>query len=218
MADHAPLAVVIGAGGGLGRSLALRFAREGLAIALVGRSAGGLTALATEVERNGVSVVTAAADAADPQGLAEAVSRLREHGPITVLAYNAAMAGGRLSQTDLAALRRASDVNLHAPILATQAALPDLRAQSGTVLLTGGGLALYPDAEQGVLSLGKAAIRAAALILAADLADVGVKVRTVTIGGLMERGGPFDPDRVADAFWGLHSGTSTDTELVYTGA
>lgn len=218
MTDRAPFAVIIGAGSGLGRSLAHRFAKAGLGIALVSRNAERLSVLADQIKQTGTPVVTATADAADPQGMADAVSGLSEHGSIQVLAYNAAVSGGRLSQTDLATLRHASDVNLHSPILATQAALPDLQAQAGTVLLTGGGLALYPNAELGLLSLGKAAIRAAAAILAADLASIDVKVRTVTIVGQIERGGPFDPDRIADAFWELHNGSSADTELVYTGA
>jgi NAD(P)-dependent dehydrogenase (short-subunit alcohol dehydrogenase family) len=64
-------------------------------------------------------------------------------------------------------------------------ALPDLEAQKGSVLFTGGGLALHPNADAGVLSVGKAAIRAAALVLAADLAPRGVSVHTITIAGLI---------------------------------
>ena len=60
-------------------------------------------------------------------------------------------------------------------------------------------------------------IRAAALVLAADLAAHLVKVHTVTIAGNMERGSAFDPDRIADAFWDLHVDPGAGPELIYTG-
>jgi short-subunit dehydrogenase len=209
--------VVIGAGGGLGRSLALRFAREGHSVALLARAVNSLDALAAEVRALGVPVAIATTDAAEPLRLADTIRTLSEQLPIGVLIYNAFQSGGQLLSTDLETLRRASDVNLHAPILAVRAALPDLQAHGGSVLFTGGGLALYPDPDVGVLSIGKAAIRAAALVLSADLAPRGVQVRTVTIAGVIRTGTKFDPDRIADAFWALHTHPGTEPELIYAG-
>ncbi len=212
-----PQVVIIGAGPGIGRAVALRFGREGHPVGLVARRSDALEAAAAEVGGAGIQVATEQGDAADPAGLADAVSRLRSHGPIGVLVYNVSLFGGPLSSADLATLREGSDVHLHAPILAVQAALPDLEAQRGTVLLTGSGLAVHPDPGAGILSVGKAMTRAAALVLAADLAPRGVKVRTVTILGRLEAGGPFDPDRIAEIFWDLHVGTDDAIELVYGG-
>jgi short-subunit dehydrogenase len=211
-------AVVIGVGPGLGRSLALTYARNGLDVGLVARDAGRLQQLADEIRRLGRTATVETADAADPSSVASAVEKLSARTPISLLSYNAAMEGPKLSDVDIDVLRAASEVNLHSPIAAVRAALPDLKAHHGTVLFTGGGLALYPSGDYGVLSVGKAALRAAALALAEDLAPVNVTVRTVTIAGFIARGTDFDPDRIAEAFWDLATNPGRDAERVYTGS
>lgn len=209
-----PQAVVIGAGNGLGRSLARRLAREGLVVTVVARDGGRLASLVEEIASDGGTARAVTADATDPAGVGDAVTAVRAHGPLVLLAYNAAGFGGPLSATGLDDLRAASDVNIHSPVLAVQAALPDLRAHDGAVLITGGGLALYPAGALGVLSVGKAAIRAAALCLADELTPTGVVVRTLTIAGTIEPGGDLDPDRLADTFWRLRTEAGAPVETV----
>jgi short-subunit dehydrogenase len=76
-----------------------------------------------------------------------------------------------------------------------------LTADAGTILFTGGGFADHPVPALATLSLGKAALRSAATILGAELAEDGIRVATVTIAGVVARGTPFDPDRIAETFW-----------------
>ena len=82
--------VVVAAGPGLGRSVALRFAREGVAVGLVARPTDRLADLAAELSAAGArSVATAAADVGDAPSLRAAMGALRsELGPATVLVYN----------------------------------------------------------------------------------------------------------------------------------
>jgi short-subunit dehydrogenase len=207
-------AVVIGSGPGLGRSLALSLAGHGLGVALMARRADSLDALSGEVAALGGPVSTHVVDAADPEAVRRAVSGVSQQGRITVLAYNAMRSAGGLAEAATAALREASDVNLHSPVAAVQAALDDLALTSGTVMLTGGGLALQPVGSLGVLSAGKAALRAAAFALADELAPRGVKVRTVTVAGRIEPGGSLDPDRIAEVFWQGHLDPSAPVETV----
>ncbi|MFI1564448.1 SDR family NAD(P)-dependent oxidoreductase [Streptomyces sp. NPDC020490] len=218
MTTSATQAVVIGAGPGLGRSLALTYARNGLDVGLVARDAERLQQLADEIRQLGRTVTVETADAADPSSIASAVEKLSARTPISLLSYNAAMWGPKLSEVGLDTLRSAGEVNLHSAVAAVQAALPDLRTHHGTVLLTGGGLALHPSGDHGVLSVGKAAVRAAAYALAEDLAPVGVTVRTVTIAGFIAPGTDFDPDRIAEAFWDLAAHPGSEVERVYTGS
>jgi short-subunit dehydrogenase len=89
-------------------------------------------------------------------------------------------------------------------VVATQVAAPAMRAAgAGTILFTGGGFADHPVPALATLSLGKAALRSAATILGAELAEDGVRVATVTIAGAVARGTPFDPDRIAETFWSV---------------
>jgi short-subunit dehydrogenase len=80
-------------------------------------------------------------------------------------------------------------------------------AGGGTVLFTGGGLALAPQAGLGVASLvaGKSALRGLALVLHEELKPQGIHVGLVTIAGMVAPGTAFDPDRIAEAYWDLLS-------------
>jgi short-subunit dehydrogenase len=83
--------------------------------------------------------------------------------------------------------------------------LPLLGDSGGTVLLTGGGLALQPSAQVASLSIGKAALRAYAQVLHEEQAERGVHVSTVTIAGVLQLGDErFDPHKVAATFLGVH--------------
>jgi hypothetical protein len=55
------------------------------------------------------------------------------------------------------------------------------------------------------LSLGKAGVRALVTLLAGEYGPGGVHVATVTVGGAVAPGGPFDPDRIAAEYWRLHN-------------
>jgi short-subunit dehydrogenase len=89
-------------------------------------------------------------------------------------------------------------------IVATQVAAAAMRtAGQGTILFTGGGFADHPVPALATLSLGKAALRSAATILGAELAETGVRVASITIAGAIAAGTPFDPDRIAEAYWGI---------------
>ncbi|MGH9190104.1 MAG: SDR family NAD(P)-dependent oxidoreductase [Acidimicrobiales bacterium] len=210
-------AIVIGAGSGIGRSLALRLAKENFDLALLARNTGHLELIAEEVRATGRSAVTVSCDAADPEAVAATVASLAQRAPTGVLTYNAAAMGGRLIDTDPETLQRATNVNVLSPIAAVRAALSGLEHTQGTVLLTGGGLALHPNAAIGVLSLGKAGLRTVAHLLADDLAPRGVRVRTLIITGIVAPGGPFDPDTIADAFWALQADPDADVERVFSG-
>jgi NAD(P)-dependent dehydrogenase (short-subunit alcohol dehydrogenase family) len=194
-----PRCIVIGFGPGLGAAIARRFAAEGFAVTGLARAPARHAALAGP----GVSLETA--DAGDPSSLATALA-----GGAEVLVYNAyrasiAMPGPSvLAPADLAADLA---VNVTGALAAVQAVLPGMRAAGrGSLLLTGGGLALNPTnwLPAASLAVGKAGLRSLAMTLHAELAPEGIHAATVTIDGPVAPGTPFDPDRIADSFWQLH--------------
>lgn len=201
-----PLAAILGAGPLLGASVARRFAREGFRTAIVGLDAGFLDGL--------VTALPGARDYLRDLGEAGAIPELfnaieREQGEAQVLVYNAS-AGTRGSASTLAAASFERDlrINAIAPLEAAQRVLPAMRkARQGTLLFTGGGLALKSQADMASGSMGKAALRQLALCLAEELAPEGLHAATVTIAGYVQRGTALDPDRIADAFWDLHHET-----------
>jgi len=210
--------VIIGAGPGIGRSVAMRFAREGLAVGLVAR--GSLKEVAAAVESLGVPVVTATADAGDEESLRGALSAVAERlGPPEVVVYNAAVirpdAPGELS------VREHLDrwaVNVLGAHTAAAHVLPGMADRGrGTFVVTGG--MPEPVPEYLSLSLGKAGIRALVGALDRAYRSAGVHVASVTVAGAVAPGTDFDPDDIAEHYWRLHvaPGEEWVTEVVHSG-
>lgn len=103
-------------------------------------------------------------------------------------------------------LRETNDVDVIGAVVAAQIAAPVLRAAgAGTILFTGGGFADHPVPAFATISLGKAALRAAATLLAAEVGADGVHAASVTIMGQVARGTAFDPNNIAEMFWTAHT-------------
>jgi NAD(P)-dependent dehydrogenase (short-subunit alcohol dehydrogenase family) len=77
-------------------------------------------------------------------------------------------------------------------------------AGRGSLLFTGGGLALAPKPGLAAAALGKAALRSLALSLGEELAPLGIHAATVTIRGYVQPGTPLAPDLIAQVFWEMH--------------
>jgi NAD(P)-dependent dehydrogenase (short-subunit alcohol dehydrogenase family) len=132
------VAIVTGAGSGIGRATAMAFVDEGCRVALVGRRPEPLGELAEELEEHGGDVLLCPADVTDRVAVEVLVDRVvSTWGRIDVLVNNAGSNVRRrkveeVSEQDWDAVLR---VNLTGTFLVTQAVLPHMRAQgSGTVL------------------------------------------------------------------------------------
>jgi short-subunit dehydrogenase len=108
----------------------------------------------------------------------------------TVLVYNASiLAPDKILTSSVEHLRTAYDVDVLGGVVAAQVAAPVMRAAgTGTILFTGGGFADYPVPAFASLSTGKAALRSAATLIGAEVANDGVHVARVTIVGQVAPG------------------------------
>jgi NAD(P)-dependent dehydrogenase (short-subunit alcohol dehydrogenase family) len=212
--------LIVGVGPGLGRSVAVRFAREGLPVSLVARREETLAAVAADVTPLGVPVSRHRADAGRTEDVQEAVAAsIAEHGVPDVVVYNA----GRIQADapgDLTAQQQteAWSVNVLGALTTAVAALPAMaRRGSGTFLITGG--LPVPMSSYLSLSLGKAGVRALTAMLAEHYGPAGVHAATVTVAGAIAPGTDFDPDAIAEHYWRLHAQLPADweTEFVYAG-
>jgi NAD(P)-dependent dehydrogenase (short-subunit alcohol dehydrogenase family) len=132
--------------------------------------------------------------------------------------YNAS-AGLPAPAADLTPAQVLADlqVNVAAALAGARWALPAMRAaRRGTLLFTGGGLGLKPQAGLASGSLGKAALRSLALSFAEELEPEGIHAATVTIRGFVQTGTGLSPERIAARFWDLHAQPpgAWDRELV----
>jgi NAD(P)-dependent dehydrogenase (short-subunit alcohol dehydrogenase family) len=214
-----PHLLLIGHGPGSGHGIALAFAQAGFRPSLVSRSPADLSRLAPLA----VPAFQTAADAGDAAGLAQAIRRCVEHhGPVDVLVYNAVAFRMALpSQVSADHLIADFRTNVGGALVAAQAVLPAMRARrSGTILLTGGGWAIYPDAAVASTAIGKAAQRHLALMLAQELAGSGVRAGSLMIMGQVAPGTPFDPAAIGQAMLAMHRRPEDawNPEVHFTGA
>lgn len=199
---------IVGMGPGIGQAVAERFGREGFTIAMIARNIDRLQLLQELLEKQYIPSRYYVGDAADEESLQRAFINLHgELGPTDVLLYNAAkMKKVPILQESVDSLAADFRINAGGALLAVKAVLPEMEHRgSGTILLTGGGLALQPHPDYGSLSLGKAALRSLALQLHQALRDGPVKVATLTIAGFVTPNSKtHTPQAVAEALWRLH--------------
>jgi NAD(P)-dependent dehydrogenase (short-subunit alcohol dehydrogenase family) len=149
-----PVAVVTGAGSGVGRATVLKFAREGWQVALIGRRPKALLetiALATVAERKRLAPL--ACDLGRPDDIdATARKILKRFGRIDVL-VNAA--GNNIPRRSLGELSRADytavmDANVNGVLHMVQAFLPTMRRQdAGTIVNVGSEAGKQASAKSG---------------------------------------------------------------------
>ena len=180
------VALVTGASQGLGRALALAYAKEGASLVVNSRSEEGIRPVAEEVEGLGAEVLAVAADVSrgeDARRLVDgAVGRF---GGIDVLVNNAGLLGPRVAIEEYPEeeWRRVIDANLTGPYLVSKAAIPHLR-EGASIINVVSGVSVEGRAEWGAYSVSKFGVEGLSQILAAELEGRGVRSNAVDPGGM----------------------------------
>jgi len=210
-------AVVIGAGPGLGWSLAKRFAQGGLRVVACSRDPARLQARAAA---DGVDVALESCDAAKPADVERVFAKVaREHGAPALVAFNAgAYERGGILDIRPEDFERCWRVGCFAGFLVGQAAARLMvPAGAGTILFTGATASLRGGAGFANLASPKFALRAVAQSMARELGPKGIHVAHVIIdgqiasearAGLAAERGPdslLPPDAIAENYWNLHA-------------
>lgn len=176
--------VVTGATSGIGRAIAVAFAREGAHVTLHGRNEARLRATERLVAGAGAaSVQTLKFDLTevDEDSLVVAAATLPE--AVDVLVHSAGIAIlESVSETTPRHLRLNLAVNLEAPFLLTGALVPRLLAAEGQVVFVNSGAGLHARAGWGAYAASKHGLKALADSLREELKPSGVRVLSVYPG------------------------------------
>lgn len=197
------VAVVTGAGSGIGRGVALRLAEDSARVAVWDIDRDGAEETAQLIEDAGGSALSVEVDCADKDAIRAAAERTRgELGPVSILVNNAGIAPfTRFLEIDDDLFDKVIRVNLRGPYLVIKELLPDMldsgwgrivnitssSVQSGSV-----GQAHYVSSKGGLVGLTKA--------LALEFAAKGITVNMVPPGAIdtpMLRATPIDIEAVA---------------------
>jgi 3-oxoacyl-[acyl-carrier protein] reductase len=194
------VAVVTGAGSGIGRATAIELARRGLDVALLGRTEATLRATATEAARAGVRTLVARADVGVEADVGEAAALiLAQLGTPRIVVNNAGIAGrkARIEETSAAEWDAVMAGNVRGPFLVSRAFLPSMRAAGagrivnlGSISSTLGtaGLAAYCASKWAAVGFTKS--------LAEELRGSGLQALAVLPGSVdtpMVKVGGFPP-------------------------
>lgn len=190
-----PTLLVLGAGPGLGMSVARRFGKEGYQVGLVSRSADRHPGYLDDLRSAGVHAVAVAADVRRPGGLRRAVDEVEaELGPVDVVyhgpgADNPATAPIGILETRADDVRAAAAQVVDPAVELAGLVLPGMRERgSGAIVYVSGLSAVVPLPFLGPFAPASAALRTYALTLAEAAASDGVHVGSLVVGGLIERG------------------------------
>jgi NAD(P)-dependent dehydrogenase (short-subunit alcohol dehydrogenase family) len=179
------VAIVTGAGSGIGAATARLLAERGLTVALVGRAPEKLQSVTKEIEGAGGSAMAIPADLADEGAPREIVDTVVETtGRLDVVVNNAAFFRLRpFGEFTLDDLDAHWTVNVRAVVLLVQAALPALRrSPAPAVVNVSSAAAVMYRRGQAVYALTKAALEHLTKQLAAELAPDRIRVNAVRAG------------------------------------
>jgi len=131
------IALVTGAGKGIGRAVALALAHEGVHVGLLARTASDLQELAAEIAKLGVKTSSVVADVADRAAVEAAVAQVQQElGPIDILLNNAGIGTfGKFLEMEPAQWEHIIQVNLMGTYYVTRAVLPGMiERQAGDII------------------------------------------------------------------------------------
>jgi NADP-dependent 3-hydroxy acid dehydrogenase YdfG len=223
-------AVVLGVGPGLGMSVAHRFGREGLTVALVSRSAARHAGYVSSLAERGARAEAFVADVRDRDQLLSTLDAIEARlGAVEVLYHGPgaidldARRPGPITETTAEEVRSMM-AGVYPAIDVVNRVLPGMLDRGAGGLLFAGGLsAVQPMPFLGALAVSSAALRNYVVTLNAGLTGTGVYAGALTVGGLVARGDihefvvshpeqfgdvpprTLDPDDIAETAWRMHT-------------
>lgn len=182
------VAIVTGAAMGIGKAIALRFAREGAALALADIDVQGLARTAAEVESAGAPALAIGADVGVPEDTRRIVSETAARfGALHVVVNNAA--DTRFSKTveeiTVEQWDRSLNVTLRSVLLVSKWAAPLIRDSGGGAIVNLGSVgAIMPWGGGAAYCASKAAILALTKVLAIEYGPWNIRVNTLSPGAV----------------------------------
>lgn len=218
--DRNEVAVIVGAGPGLGCALARRFARAEMHVAMAARRGDKLDAFAAECSGIHHHARAYGCDATDEQSVESLFQQVEsEFGKPDLVVYNAgAFVPKGMLETTVGEFERCWRVGCLGGFLVGRAALKAMLGSGGdergrgTILFTGATASLRGGARFQNLAVGKFGLRALAQSMAREFQPKGIHVAHIVIDGRIrpQAEAPtgaddfLDPEAIAETYYQLH--------------
>ena len=181
------VALITGAGRGIGRAIALAYAREGAHLALAARTRGELEETARQVEALGAPACVITADTTDQAQVDDMVRMaLERYSRMDILVNNAGVGGpvGPLPENDVSEWVRTIQVNLNGIFLCCRAVIPVILRQNGGKIINMSG---FGGRNTSAYGASKIAVECLTETLAIELEGTNVQVNAMRPGSIHTR-------------------------------
>ena len=225
----APIRIfVTGGSRGIGRAIALRFAREGAKVCVAARTSSDLDTVVTEIEAAGGEGIAAQTNMRDHGSVEAAVYRAVDffEEEMDILVNNAGVFDVKsIEETDIAMWERFVAVNLTGPYVTTMEALPALKASSKPHIFNISSIAGRQGFQgSSIYSATKYGLRGFSDGLREDLKSEGIRVSTIYPGqtdtsiwdgveGEWDRSAMNKPEDVAEVIWQAYQADGEQADL-----
>jgi NAD(P)-dependent dehydrogenase (short-subunit alcohol dehydrogenase family) len=183
------VALVTGAGSGIGKGAAIRLAKEGAKVAALGRTGDEIMATVAEIKGNGGMAISVVADISEPAQMESAIEQIiREWERLDIVFANAGINGvwAPLEELTPEEWDHTLDINLKGTFLTVKYAVPYLKQHGGSVIITSSvnGNRIFSNTGATAYSCSKAAQVAFAKMVALELAKDRVRVNVICPGAI----------------------------------
>jgi NAD(P)-dependent dehydrogenase (short-subunit alcohol dehydrogenase family) len=183
------VAVVTGAGSGIGKAAALLLAREGARVGALGRTEEELQEVVGQIKREGGEAIALVADISDADQMRAAAERAaREWNRIDIVFANAGINGvwAPVEELEPEEWDKTLSVNLRGTFLSVKYAVPYLKRRGGSIVITSSvnGTRMFSNTGATAYACSKAAQVAFAKMVALELAPHKVRVNVICPGAI----------------------------------
>ena len=185
---------ITGASSGIGREMAIQFARNGAHVAISARRKERLDKVVMEIEKTGRRSLAVQCDVSSEADIREAVDHIiTKFGQLDIVVANAGFGvGGKIENLDTADWKRQFDVNVFGLLNTVRYALPHVRQSKGRIVLMSSVAAMISTPQTAAYSASKAAVRTIGQTLSAELYGSGVTCTTIYPGFVESEIGQVD--------------------------
>jgi len=220
------VAVIVGAGPGIGAAVATKFAKEGYAVALLVRTDSKLEPLQKKIEELGGTALSLSCDASDEKSVTSAFSSIRSKlGDPEVLVYNASAGpfGATVLETTTDNFIKGWRTSCLGAFLCAKEVLAKMvEREKGTILLTGATASWRSNGGFSAFAVGKFGLRALSQSLAREYGPKGIHVSHIVVDspveserargwvaskykdGIIPKDALLNPTDLAEQYWNLH--------------
>ena len=183
------VAIITGAGKGIGKAVAIAYAKQGMSVCCIARTLSDIVSTVNEIRESGGDAMAISCDVTNYENVKEAMQKAYErYGGIDLVLVNAGTDTEKLpiDELDIAEWKRVMDVNLNGAFYTVKAAIPYLKRNgSGKIITIGSGMGHKGRADDSAYSCSKAGLWMLTRVLAQELSEYRISVNELIPGSVI---------------------------------